>query len=805
MRCWQILVVGFGLGLFQLALARTPLDQSGDPLPAGALLRLGSVRFHPPSAVSELALSPDGKIIISVGDELMAWDTTTGKALWRADPGKLDFRFRGTGYGVGELAFTADSARFYTPGGQNKVLVWNTTSGAHEALTINLPKPKLATQINNVTSVDVTADGQHFAVGCYSCLAICGSRGELFSVNQNGPRKIDNNDRLMFNSPYSYGRFSPDGKFLALVMSGRPERLRLCDVPTGRELKRIDLGAKLVRLAFSPDGTQIAATERDNAVRLYDAASGERLWSHVIKLTNPFENYTSAIAFSPDGKTIAAGATDHRIYLLDPATGEQVERLVGHTWYPWALAFSTDSKLLYSSGWDGAIRRWDVASRKQLELPVGVRGSAIVAASPRGDLLANVDGSEKIWLVDSRTGAALRTIELPGTSYSDLTFSPNGKYLAGGGSSGDDVHVAVWNVENGDLVHRWNWPKGNDPHSTAESLCFSPDGRRLAANVFRQSAAYLWDLTSGRQTAELAHNDVHGLSFSPDGKTLATAGWDSMVRFWQAETGKLHREVSVAEAGQLAGELRMYAVQYLPDSGLIATAHLDGTVRIWQADEMLLRTQWSLPHRFLFGAMKASPDGLWLSTGDMTGHVNVWDPLTGTRVWDRGRHQGSVYTLSFGRDNQTLVSGGSHEDVCYLWDLQPDEHDTESDMEQLWQSLAGEDSIAAYRAMWALARQPQRSVPLFAAKLRPVSSVIDVNRVNKEDPPEERQRLKQLKKLLAEKDPRIELQVVVRRAMSVLVQIGTDEAQNLLQELAERNPTSDVGKLAAAALERAQR
>ena len=161
----------------------------------------------------------------------------------------------------------------------------------------------------------------------------------------------------------------------------------------------------------------------------------------------------------------------------------------------------------------------------------------MVAASPDGQTLAYEDDSGAIRLVDAEHGTERRTLALPGTEYSQLLFSPDGRRLAGGGTSGDRVHVAVWDVPGGNLLHRWDWPKGRDPHSTVESLGFTPDGTRLAAAVFRQSAAYVWDLTVGQQIARLAHNQVYGLSFSPDGQTLATAGWDSIIRFWETETG----------------------------------------------------------------------------------------------------------------------------------------------------------------------------------------------------------------------------------------------------------------------------
>src|SRR5262249_10090225 len=154
-----------------------------------------------------------------------------------------------------------------------------------------------------------------------------------------------------------------------------PNEIRLLDLATGDELRKVPLKARLVRLAFAPDGKQIVTTERDNAVRLYRLEDGKELWSHIVNLTNPNENYTSAVAFSPDGKLMAAGATDNRIHLLDPSTGDETAVLGAAGWYPWALAFTADSKTLFSTGWDGGIRRWDLAARKELPLPVGRRGS----------------------------------------------------------------------------------------------------------------------------------------------------------------------------------------------------------------------------------------------------------------------------------------------------------------------------------------------------------------------------------------------------------------------------------------------
>ncbi len=802
-------------------------DSLGDPLPAGARLRLGSLRFRPPSIVAELALSPDETTIVSLGNELVVWDAATGKERWRAQGREYGFDLsdnRAAAYGQCALAFSSDNSRFYTlgrlnqgPGRQNEILIWDTASGRHEVLAVASPDKNTGEAFGpfGAESVDITPDGTKLAVGSAGGVVVCDLRGKVLNEIANaavGPFKVDDQDRLALGwRQYSLARFSPNGKILAVVTSDRPEEIRLYGAETGRELRKVALTSRLVRLAFSPDGKQLATTERDSAVRLYDVETGNPTWSHVVKLTDPRENYTSAVAFSPDSKILAACATDNRIHLVNPATGEELAQLSGHHWYPWALAFTANSKMLYSSGWDPAIRRWDVAARRQLALPEGDYATGVVAASPDGETVAYENDAGAIRLVDAQRGTERRTFALPGTEYSQLIFSPDGRRLAGGGTSGDQVHIAIWDVPSGELRHRWDWPKGRDPHSSVESLRFTPDGSRLAAAVFRQSAAYVWDLTAGQQIARLSHDQVYGLSFSPDGTTLVTAGWDKIIRFWEADTGNLRRKVNVVDrakggvkvANNAQGDdLRMYTVCYAPEGGLIATAHLDGTVRIWQADEMLLRTQFQVNGSMCYGAMSFSPDGLWLATGAAwDGRVEVWDPSTAKNVWSGGRHQSEVYTVGFGRDVRTLVSGG-RDGACYLWDLQPPGNRPDNDPARIWDDLAGEESSAAFQAIRALSQMPDRAVALLAEKLRAVKTVIDLDRVDTRNSVEEIGRLRRMKTLLIHKDPKIESAIAVRRAVSLLAQIGTPDAIGLLKNLVEQDPKRDVGRIATAALKR---
>ena len=148
------------------------------------------------------------------------------------------------------------------------------------------------------------------------------------------------------------------------------------------------------RLAFSPDGGELAVAAAEEGTHLWDAKAGRLL--RVI----PNPNFTWSVAYSPDGMTLATGCANGEVRLYHPSDSEPRALLQGHDGGVRSLAFSPDGRTLASGGDDGTIRLWHVPTGQPLLVLRGHRGIVFsVCFSPDGRTLASGghDGTVHLW------------------------------------------------------------------------------------------------------------------------------------------------------------------------------------------------------------------------------------------------------------------------------------------------------------------------------------------------------------------------------------------------------------------------
>jgi RNA polymerase sigma factor (sigma-70 family) len=607
--------------------ARPPrADRWGDPLPAGALARMGTLRFRHGAELSSVAFAHDGKVLASADfyHRICLWDASTGQEIRRLN------------HAATCIAFSPDGRTVASGDRNNVVRLWDVAAGKERG--------QLAGHRDDVLCVAFSPDGKTLA-------SAGGVNGHDLSIRLWDVASGRHLDQLTGHTgPIQSIAFSPDGRLLASASNDRT--VRLWDVARGKESGRLNGHHGAVHsVAFSPDGKTLASGGRDKTLRLWDVAAGKERHR-----CGPHQNGVQALAFAPDGKLVASGSggLDQTIRLWDVATGQQRGRLETHG--PVAsLAFSPDGKTLLCGGMDATLQLWDVASRKQLHANAGHQTwVTALAESPDGRVLASAGRVIRLW--DSATGKELRRLAGHQGWVGAVRFSPDGTTLA---SAGNDKTVRLWQVATGKPLRQFG-PLA----CPVWEVAFSADGKLVAA-AGQDGAVRVWQATTGQTARQL--QVVQGkpavLAFAADGKRLAVADSNDRVHLWDLSSGK---KLTSLDAGQVS----VSRLAFSADSRRLVAGGINALVCVW--DVTTGKELGRLKQQSSVGALAISPDGKQGGTlavsllGDPALHL--WDVATGKETRHLSGHRGWVQVLAFSANGRTLYSGGRDTTVL-AWDL----------------------------------------------------------------------------------------------------------------------------------------
>jgi WD40 repeat protein len=158
---------------------------------------------------------------------------------------------------------------------------------------------------------------------------------------------------------------------------------RVWDIDRGRTVLTIKTGHRWVRaVMYSPDSSKLATGgDKDNAVKIWDAKTGERL------KTLKHDRTVYSLAWTSDGKKLISGSNGP-IRIFDTATWQQIAILQGHTHFVNAISLSPNNRLLTSASWDKTARLWNLDTNFQVGPPLHHEQDLISAAlSPDGKAL----------------------------------------------------------------------------------------------------------------------------------------------------------------------------------------------------------------------------------------------------------------------------------------------------------------------------------------------------------------------------------------------------------------------------------
>jgi WD40 repeat protein len=692
----SLLAVLACLAISTPTLGQSRVDSLGDPLPEGAIARVGTTRMRHFSLPDKLcfgigciAWSPDGKTIAStsfasgrVGVEARLWEASTGKPLCRLDNNQT--------YGPSFVRFSPDSKTLAAAAG-SKLVLWDVTTGKEIGQLVGHSSQvdSLVFQDGGKVIVSVGEDGAVHWWDVASRKAI-----RVWQTLANEAIRSDKGDPFemrIFNAC-----FSNDGKSLAFEKWWTADK------------------------GFRRSGNTMAL--------VFDVDARKELWRE------DTDAYGCSFAFAPNGKRLAMAGKRHQFFLCDVATGRHLKAGPSISFAPYGLAFAPDGKSV-AIHWFAGLAFWSLDDKTPLR-DIGLRGDSTGPTfSPDGKHLAVSAGVStyiSFCVLDVATGK--RAVYWPSNdgSWTRLQFTADGRTLLrvnGGSLAGIDTAswTVKWEVEDPPKKVRFHLPKvanvpnfdkimqlwADDPNfrgaNADHSLCVAKNGEhpnalldlktgKVRAQLDRPEAGLdrcsgffsprstlyimcdsdsqgrkeintIFAIPSGKRLCRLpSENSKLAWSFSADESRVASFDWKSgIIRVHDTATGKLIRQI-----GQANPEWKwIWATLALSPDGNMLAVWTEGlrNVQIWD-----LRT--GKHHRWLAlqqidkghaaACLAWSPDNRILAVGGLDNSIRLWDVASAQVRHAFVGHIRQARVLAFSPNGQVLASGND-DTTLLIW------------------------------------------------------------------------------------------------------------------------------------------
>jgi WD40 repeat protein len=602
--------------------AAEPVDRYGDPLPAGAVQRLGTLSLRY-GGVGGLAYLPDGRGVVLTGGQVDLWDLDAGKRLSRTvvSPTTLvsvQVRRDGRVLLLGDIEGTV---REWDPATLAEIRSWPTGQTQLRTACYSPDETRMLTAANSVPQLKEwdLATGR-----------------ELIALTS----KL-----VVVRAGAIYG----PGGLTAILGGGYDHNLERWDLTTGELLKTWCTIYEAKHMALAPDEKSLTVGVEDRALE----------WS--LETYQVLRNYKHCpgeaarifqVAYLPATDEVLCGGRDGTIHRWSRTSGERVFSWRPHQSVVAPLAVSPDEQWVLSYG-TGQIAETAIKTglpRRPLDRHEGSIEAAAFVPGTSQVVTASSDETLRVW--DTTTGQTQRVLRGAALGAYAVAVSADGQRVAAGCKDGQ---VRLYSLADGKLQQELSGHLGY-----VRAVCFDRAGRLYSSAD--DGSIRLWDPGQAEAVAVLQghRGGVLGLDVTPDGKWLASGGRDGTVRLWDLTTRQQTQRWE-GHAGWVT------AVCLTPDGKYVLSGGRDGRIR--QGNLATGQAERVLNRGIYVTDLACSPDSRTVFASAHDVRVKAFDLTTGQPAGDFGPHTNTTLCVAVSSDGQLMLSG-SLDTTALLWSLQ---------------------------------------------------------------------------------------------------------------------------------------
>ncbi|XP_065873556.1 WD40 repeat-containing protein HOS15 isoform X2 [Euphorbia lathyris] len=381
-------------------------------------------------------------------------------------------------------------------------------------------------------------------------------RERVEKEKERAKQHADNTDREMVAEQVDKNNVKHDENGI----SGGPESMdvsptstsQACEIPSSDVMILEGHTSEVCACAWSPTGSLLASGSGDSTARIWTIAecasrSGVQnsppnvlVLKHVKGRTNEKSKDVTTLDWNGEGTLLATGSYDGQARIWN-TNGELKTTLSKHKGPIFSLKWNKKGDYLLTGSCDKTAIVWDVKTeewKQQFEFHSG----PILDVDWRNNVsFATSSTDNMIYVCKVGDTRAVKTFAGHQGEVNCVKWDPTGSLLA---SCSDDISAKIWSMKQEKYVHdlrehskeiytiRWS-PTGPGTNN--------PNQQLVLASASFDSTVKLWDVELGKLICSLnGHRDpVYSVAFSPNGEYLASGSLDRCINIWSLKEVKI--------------------------------------------------------------------------------------------------------------------------------------------------------------------------------------------------------------------------------------------------------------------------